>query len=94
MWEARRPRRHYFFTHLLVASSHFIVETFSQSAFVFGTLFAIAMLGAIAPTATAARIADVISFLDISALHFFCGWIMITRPRSCSPMFAGIWRAP
>src|SRR4249919_3476311 len=78
----------YFFTHLLPASSHFMVEIFSHSAFVLGTPLATAIPGATAPKATAARMAVVISFLDISTLHFLFGCFMITRPPSCAVWFA------
>src|SRR5665647_449512 len=53
----------YFFTHLLVPSSHFIVEIFSHAALVFGA--PLAMAGAATPKATAARMMVLSSFLDM-----------------------------
>jgi len=71
-WPAA-PEQNYFFTHLLEASSHFIVAIFSHAALVFGAPLAIAMPGATAPKAMAARMAVDNSFLDISHSIFFPG---------------------
>ncbi len=77
----RRTRHAYFFTHLLEASSHFIVVTFSHAAFVLGPPLAMAA-GAIAPKATAARMAALRSFLDIRLSVFCSGGFMITRAEA------------
>ena len=82
-----RPNN-YFFTHLAEASSHFIVEIFSHAALVLGAPFAIAIPGATAPKATAARMAVVISFLDMWTLHIWGGCFMITQAGNCAAMFA------
>ena len=87
---ACRAEQNYFFTHLLEASSHFIVAIFSHAALVFGAPLAIAMPGATAPKAMAARMAVDSSFLDISHSIFFSGWLMITRAQNCARMFAAV----
>jgi hypothetical protein len=77
----REPKPTYFFTHALVASSHFMSLVFSQSAYVFGASAANA--GALnaskrpATTAVLMILADMIMFPLVSRptvyAHEWCG---------------------
>ena len=67
-WPAA-PEQNYFFTHLLEASSHFIVAIFSHAALVFGAPLAIAMR-ATAPKAMAREWRSQPSW-SIPHFHFF-----------------------
>jgi hypothetical protein len=69
--------QNYFFTHLLVASSHFMSFVFSQSAFVVGTAGASAAnAGAVNASKRVATIALLRNLTDIEVSSFKLGHLM------------------